>query len=246
MIPLGAKPAFYERIFNEILKITIKNNKTNESVMDVSGLYSGLPAGQLGTIKEENSMYDRQSPEKQNFQKEANKMQLLTNITRPKKQTVVSFNDLPQDFIIKNMLFFLDINSLPKFSMVNRKANEAVKTHIFIRLHFLNKEKKLIEQENEDIITSIEEKRAEFFNEYEIDPPNKDHACQLMNTITSEDIYELKQLFKKFNKNMDNVIAPLVLLMGQKVMQYNIGCYKNCSKWNKISFLLRACSKVIK
>jgi hypothetical protein len=222
MIPVGAKPAFFERMFHEILKLTIKNNKNPESA-DVSQIYSGLPPGQLGTIKEENSLYDKQSPEKMNFHKEANKMQLLTNITKPKKNVLVNFNDLPQDLIVKNMLFFLDINSLPKFSMVNKKSNEAVKTHIFIRLYFLNKDKKLIEQENSDVITSIESKRNEFFNEYEIDPPNKDHACQLMNTITSEDIYELKQLFKKYNKNMDNVIAPLVLVMGGKVLLLNIG-----------------------
>ncbi len=209
-------------MFHEILKLTIKNNKNPESA-DVSQIYSGLPPGQLGTIKEENSLYDKQSPEKMNFHKEANKMQLLTNITKPKKNVLVNFNDLPQDLIVKNMLFFLDINSLPKFSMVNKKSNEAVKTHIFIRLYFLNKDKKLIEQENSDVITSIESKRNEFFNEYEIDPPNKDHACQLMNTITSEDIYELKQLFKKYNKNMDNVIAPLVLVMGGKVLLLNIG-----------------------
>ena len=135
-----------------------------------------------------------------------------------KKKLAVSFNDIPQDLIVKHMLFFLDINSLPKFSMATKKTNECVKTHIFIRLYFLNKEKKLIEQENANVIYSVESKRAEFFEEYEIEAPNKEHACQLMNIITSDDIIELKQCFKKFNKNYDNIISPLVLILGGKVL----------------------------
>ena len=50
----------------------------------------------------------------------------------------------------------------------------------------MNKEKKIIEQENEHILKSIESKRAEFFEEYEIDPPNKEHAIQLMQTIKNK------------------------------------------------------------
>ena len=111
--------------------------------------------------------------------------------------------------LIKNVLFFLDINSLPKFSMANRKCNESVKTHIFIRLYFLNKEKKQIESENSDIINIIEEKRNEFFEEYEMDPPNKDHACKLMNSLAYGDIIELKQCFKKTIKNYENLKQSL-------------------------------------
>ena len=118
--------------------------------------------------------------------KDMNKIHLYSNITRGKKKSALSFNDIPQDIIIKHMLFFLDINSLPKFALTSKKTNESVKTHIFIRLHFLNKEKKIIEQENEHILKSIESKRAEFFEEYEIDPPNKEHAIQLMQTIKNK------------------------------------------------------------
>ncbi len=111
---------------------------------------------------------------------------MYSNITRGKKKTSLTFNDIPQDLIIKHMLFFLDINSLPKFALTSKKTNETVKTHIFIRLHFLNKEKKIIEQENANILKSIEEKRATFFEEYEIDQPTKEHAIQLMQTIKNK------------------------------------------------------------
>ena len=66
------------------------------------------------------------------------------------------------------------------------------------------------------------------FSEYEIDPPSKDHACQLMNNISSEDIVELRQVFKKYNKNYENIISPLVIIMGLKVNQIYLG-----SKYNR-------------
>lgn len=116
------------------------------------------------------------------------------------------------------MLFFLDINSLPKFALTCKKTNETVKTHIFIRLHFLNKEKKIIEQDNSHILRTIEEKRDKFFEEYEIEPPNKEHAIQLMQTISNKDVLELKQCFKKYNKNYEEIISPIVLLLGEKVL----------------------------
>jgi hypothetical protein len=176
------------------------------------------PGSPLGTIREENSINVKDDPKNFTvYQKEINKLQLLSQINKANKNKTFSLNDVPMEILIKNVLFFLDINSLPKFSIANKKCNESVKTHIFIRLFFLNKEKKLIENENAEIIKSIEDKRNEFFEEYEIDPPNKDHACKLMNSLAYGDIIELKQCFKKANKNYETFIAPLVNLMGQKV-----------------------------
>ena len=228
LVPQGAKPAFFERMFNEIIKLNNKQIKqlSNDNNNDISGIYQ---MGNLGTIKEENSVVEIYSKSNMinninnhqsisvNYQKELNKIQLLSHLNKNmKKSNSITFNDIPQDIIIKHMLFFLDINSLPKFSMATKKTNECVKSHIFIRLYFLNKEKKLIEQENSQIINSVEEKRKQFYEEYEIEAPSKDHACQLMNSITSDDIIELKQCFKKYNKNYENIIAPLVLLLGGK------------------------------
>lgn len=206
LIPQGAKPAFYERMFNEIIRLSNKQYKSE----DISGIYPGLLNAPLGTIREENSIINQMN------QSGLNKLQLLANIGKKEKKTVVTFNDIPIDIVVKHMLFFLDINSLPKFSMANKKSNEAVKTHIFIRLYFLNKEKKLIEQENGHVINSVEEKRKNFYSEYEIEAPNKDHACQLMNTLSADDIVEIRQCFKKFNKQYENIIAPLVILLGGK------------------------------
>lgn len=117
-----------------------------------------------------------------------NKDKVLLNHFFPKVNVAkkpVGYNDVPNDIIIKHFLFFLDISSLPKFSMSNKKSNESVKTHLFIRLHFLNKEKKIIEQENNEIINAIEEKRKEFYEEYEILPPKYEHATLLMQSISN-------------------------------------------------------------
>ena len=233
MIPYAAKPAFNERIFLEVLKSNLKSTKAireyaNNDFSNISNLFQ---LGHLGTIREENSFnIDKEISNLRssarfnhlltsgNYLKEINKINLLTQLNKnTKKHTPIKFNDIPNDIIIKEMLFFLDINSLPKFSLVNKKSNDSVKTHIFIRLHFLNKEKKMIEQENSALISGIDENRKEFFQEYEILPPNREHAMQMINVISTDDIMEIRQLFKKFNKTYDYIVSPLVLLMGGKV-----------------------------
>lgn len=126
------------------------------------------------------------------FPNDANKIHIMSNFSKPVNQKV-SFNDLPNEVIIKHMMFYLDIYSLPRFSRCNRKTSECVKTHIFIRIHFLGKEKKHIELENESIIADIEEKRRVFFNDYEIDPPSKDRAISLMQSISNN--VSVKQVY---------------------------------------------------
>ena len=186
MIPTAAKPAFFERIYNEILKVTGTINRKNfENQNEVSGGYSGLNVGSLGTIREESSINDKMMMERQYNAQKDNKVNILNHFSKVSHKKTINYNDIPNELIIKHFLFFLDINSLPKFSMSNKKSNECVKTHIFIRLHFLNKEKKAIEQENEGLIQSIDEKRKEFFEEYEIDAPKYEHATQLMQSIVN-------------------------------------------------------------
>jgi len=146
-----------------------------------------------------------------------NNLQYSNQIIKENKNKPFSLNDVHSDILIKEVLFFLDINSLPKFSMSNKKCNESVKTHVFLRLYSFNKDKKLMENQNSHLIKAIELKRKNFFEEYEMNLPNKENACKLMNSLSFKDIIELRQFFKKSNKNNDNFIAPLVILMGLKV-----------------------------
>ena len=236
VIPLGAKPALYEKILIEIMTSNEKGgafedgyndsiNNTNTNVVNIVNDTNSNEenmmdnSNQLSSIKEE--------------PKKANNKLLKTGASKAKIKTISmskdpifissqynneqpSLSNLPNEIIVKSLLFYLDINSLPKFALVCKKANECIKTHIFIRLFFLNKEKKIIENENSDIISLIEGKRNEFFNEYEIQPPQKEHAYDLMNQITSDDIMEIKQCFRKPNKTYEIVISPLLILLGEK------------------------------
>ena len=228
LIPQPAKPALYERIMVEIVATSSNYSCEPTSAGNTS---KGNTEGDLGTIKEEPSITNTNPGTKQkktnfflnvvnsnnsgsaygsNYQ--TDNVNTLSNVNN----STVTFESITNDIIIKNILFFLDINSLPYFSLINKRCNKCIKTHMFIRLYFLNKEKKIIEEENGEVLNGIENKRAQFFSDYEMSPPNKDHACYLMSQITSDDVLELKQFFKKYNKNYEAIIAPLVVLLGGK------------------------------
>lgn len=219
LIPIGAKPALYERILSEIIScVHLKEDEISPPSTNVSVNMKNPQQQQmqLGAIKEEqftNGLNKLNHPYTPNIQ---SKTPHHRSKGQGYKRDAITIEDLPTDLIIKHVLFFLDINSLPKFALVNHKMNDCIKTHIFIRLFFLNKEKKLIEEENDSLISSIHYKRSNFFQEYEVDPPNKEHAYSFMNQISSDDIMEIKQCFKKYNKNLEIIISPLVLLMGSK------------------------------
>ena len=51
-------------------------------------------------------------------------------------------------------------------------------------------------------------------------PPSKDHAFSLMNLITTDDILELKQCFRKYNKMYEKVIIPFLILLGEGPVEY--------------------------
>jgi hypothetical protein len=174
-----------------MLKIFIDQMKSDPDLENNSAIYGGA------SLMIEENQNQNQSPKQQrsNLNEKLkpntnttalNRMHIYSNINRGQRKSNATFNDIPQEVLIEHLLFFLDINSLPKFSLANKKTNESVKTHIFIRLHFLNKEKKIIEQEHSAAIKSIEDKRKNFFEDYELDTPNKDHAVQLMQSISNK------------------------------------------------------------
>jgi hypothetical protein len=145
---------------------------------------------------------------------------MFNNTNVQSKNNSISFNDIPNDIIVKTILFFLDINNLPVFSLVNKKCNSCIKTHIFIRIYFLNREKQFIEEQHKEQFDLINSKRNQFFEEYEMTPPSKEHAFSLMNLITTDDVLELKQYFRKYNKMYEKVIVPFLILLGEGPVTY--------------------------
>ena len=62
----------------------------------------------------------------------------ITNKNNLKKLVLDS---IPEDIFITNIFFYLDIGSLPIIGLINHKYLSLVKTHYFIRLYYLKKEK---------------------------------------------------------------------------------------------------------
>ena len=132
------------------------------------------------------------------------------------KNNNLNINDIPNEIIVKNILLYLDIKSVCPFSLVNKKCNRCYKINMFLRLLILDNHKQIFENVNEEYINSIKIKRDNFFSDYEIDPPNKEHANQLINQFKSKDITELRAIFRKYNKYNEILISPFVILLGEK------------------------------
>ena len=82
---------------------------------------------------------------------------------------------------------------------------------MFLRLLILDNHKQIFENENVEYIQSIDQKRNAFFTDYELPLPNKDHALELISTLTNQDIIEIKNIYRKYNKHIEILIAPFVL-----------------------------------
>ena len=136
--------------------------------------------------------------------------------TNTKRNDYLSIDTIDPEICLINILPYVDLSSLPKFALVSKHCCELIKTHIFLRVFMLKKEKTLLEKENEDIIKSIQSKRNEFYKEYELQPPSKEHSGLLLGQISNGDVMELKQCFRKENKSYEKVITPLMILLGEK------------------------------
>ena len=127
---------------------------------------------------------------------------------------------IPEELIITKILFYLSIEDFPELSLVNKYFYEAIKTHIYIRLFFLEKKKNNIENKYNEIITRITNKRNEFFKENNVSPPNLQHACFLLSHFNKNDIYELKSLFRNYKKEYEIIISVLCIFLNIRPRVY--------------------------
>ena len=197
IIPFNSKPILYEKVMIKIISCEL------DDLNDSSILFNNN-----SNIQHDNNIINNISPY-------SAKPMTNNNKNIKEKNIGLNFNEFPNELIIKNILFYLDINTLPKFSLINKKCLYCIKVHIFIRIHFLSKEKQYIEEQNKSQYDIINQKRLQFFSEYEMSPPTKEHAFSLMNLITTDDILELKQCFRKYNKIYEKVIIPFLILLGE-------------------------------
>lgn len=228
LIPFKSKPLLYEKIIYKILstpeiEINQENNNDFNQINNLNNNENLILNNEI-INKYNNNYYLEQKPILNN-----------NNYNMFQNEDYISLNNLPNDIIIRTILFYLDINNLPIISLINRKFLSCVKIHIFIRIYFLNKEKQLIEEQHKAQFDSITMKRNQFFAEYEMSPPTKDHAFSLMNLITTDDILELKQCFRRYNKMYEKVIIPFLCLLGEKPL-----CYVKPDGSKKISYYDKA------
>ena len=132
---------------------------------------------------------------------------------RKEKDNNLNILDIPNEIFITKILFFLSIDEFPNFSLVNKLFYKFIKTHIYIRLFFLEKKKSLIERKYKRIISSIKEKRNIFFNKNNISFPSLNNACILLSHLTKKDIFELRILFKNYKIEYDIIISILCIFL---------------------------------
>ena len=217
IIPFNSKPVLYEKVMLKII-----SSESDELLNNNSSIINNLNNNIIDYNK--NWIMNNPNINNTNLNKLNNfsyKSQPILNTDNNQNNNYkITFNDIQNDIIIKTILFYLDINELPTFSLINKKCLSCIKIHIFIRIYFLNKEKQLIEEQHKTQFDSITLKRNQFFEEFEMTPPSKDHAFSLMNLITTDDILELKQCFRKYNKMYEKVIIPFLCLLREKPVTY--------------------------
>jgi len=230
-IPFKVKPTFYERIMIEILNLNENNesnsiysisrdskNTNNEYNLNINNTKKkDVKRGSIFELRI--NMNNRININKFNYNKNNNYINPVENkfkITNKNNLKKLVLDSIPEDIFITNIFFYLDIGSLPIIGLINHKYLSLVKTHYFIRLYYLKKEKKCIEDQNKEIFNLIKDKRKSFFKQYEIKPPSKEHSLNLINQMKEKDFLELRQYFKTYNKNYEKIIIPFLLLLGEK------------------------------
>ena len=209
--------------------LNIGDNKILRKYLVNNNNYNGQ---QNMDIDENNNIYNNQQID--GFDILANNNNILN-----KMKNKFSFNIIPNEIIIKSILLYLDIKSIPPFALVNKKCNECFKINMYLRLLILDDHKNIFENENEEYITSIETKRNNFFTDYELAGPNIDHANLLMSQLDNQDITELKTLYRKYNKTNEKIISPLVLLFGEKPkINYNANGIKKINYFTQAQKIL--------
>ena len=144
---------------------------------------------------------------------------------------ISTIDEIKDDIFITKILFYLQISDLAKFSLTNKRFNKLIKTHLYIRLFFLEKKKNLIEKKYSRIIHIIEEKRKNFHRENNFQLPNLYNSSILLSSLGKKDINELRNLFKSYKLLYEIVISVLCILLniepfiffdefGQKIIDF--------------------------
>lgn len=88
--------------------------------------------------------------------------------------------------VTKEILDYLPLEDVDTFARINRDCNQIYKTYIILRIPVETERIKQLEQENCEVIETIQAKREEFYYNYEIPLPEKERAISLLTDISSK------------------------------------------------------------
>ena len=211
---------FLSSINNNKLKLKNNNIKNNE---EKQNNYINIFTSKSKKVLDENYIiYDKNEFNNYNNYYRINKSdeEPFNFIFKNKNNRNVFFYDIPEEIIITKILFYLSIYDFPNLSLVNKFFYSIIKTHIYIRLFFLEKKKNNIEVKYNDIILRIRNKRNQFFKDNNVSPPNLKHACILFSHFNNNDIYELKKIFRFYKQEYEIIISVLCFFLDIKPNVY--------------------------
>ena len=237
LINYNKKFEFYEKIIREIININYKPKKILFNFDNEKKLFHYLK-NNINEEEEKKFNFIRHNKVKScenifNLNKlfindnldNQNKFNNNKKINNNNNNNNSNYLLIPNEIIIKHILFYLDINNLSNFSLINKKSNICLKTHIFIRLFCLNIEKEKILNKYKNIIDSINNKKLQFYKDYNLKFFTVDEANYLINYLTKEDLLNIKKNYRNYLNKYENLIIPFLYLINKKLF-INKNLYK--------------------
>ena len=165
-------------------------------------------------------------------------------LTSPQGSVVSKRTNTPFDFkkidlvMIKSCLGFLTLEEVEVFSRVNKACNQIYKVYMHIRIFVETGRVKEIEQENGHLAESIQAKRDQFYKDFEIPPPTREHAVVALTEISPLHISELKKL-KNSPAAFDKYAIPFMIVFEDVFKRQKIDIKGAKSKWAALQKLMQ-------
>ena len=163
-VPPGAHPALVEKVLTEFYSCF-----KDVDALGFESLHFTLTNPALGSsATEEKSM----SPS-----------QILKTLKASKKNINIEATLLDHKIIAGSLLFYLDINGLLSCSLINKHWHKGVKMHMILRAIKIIEDAKEFQEHNKEIADRINQKRKQYYEDYEISPPSKESALRKMGML---------------------------------------------------------------
>lgn len=141
--------------------------------------------------------------------------------------------------MIRYCLDFLELEEVVCFGRINRACNEIYKVYMHIRIFIETNRVKDIEQDHIELVESIQEKRNQFYKDYEIQIPSRENAVALLTELSSLHVTELKNL-KSANSQLEKYAIPFIILLDDTFVSHKIDIRSNSkNKWAALVKLMQ-------